>query len=93
MAWVQLSNRRVVPFFDGAQVDVTQGFAVQNQLARLEARQVNRQHYQKETGNKVNYQGIGSSGGVKQIIANTVDFGASDKEVPEPSARRTTAMF
>ncbi|KAA8995165.1 phosphate ABC transporter substrate-binding protein PstS [Affinibrenneria salicis] len=34
--------------------------------------------YQKETGTKVNYQGIGSSGGVKQIIANTVDFGASD---------------
>lgn len=34
--------------------------------------------YQKSTGNKVNYQGIGSSGGVKQIIANTVDFGASD---------------
>lgn len=34
--------------------------------------------YQKETGSKVNYQGIGSSGGVKQIIANTVDFGASD---------------
>ncbi len=34
--------------------------------------------YRKETGNKVNYQGIGSSGGVKQIIANTVDFGASD---------------
>ncbi|MDI8752122.1 extracellular solute-binding protein, partial [Salmonella enterica subsp. enterica serovar Montevideo] len=33
---------------------------------------------QKETGNKVNYQGIGSSGGVKQITANTVDFGASD---------------
>jgi len=34
--------------------------------------------YEKSTGNKVNYQGIGSSGGVKQIIANTVDFGASD---------------
>jgi len=34
--------------------------------------------YQKSTGSKVNYQGIGSSGGVKQIIANTVDFGASD---------------
>lgn len=28
--------------------------------------------YQKETGNKVNYQDIGSSGGCKQIIANTV---------------------
>ena len=34
--------------------------------------------YNKETGNKINYQGIGSSGGVKQITANTVDFGASD---------------
>jgi phosphate transport system substrate-binding protein len=27
---------------------------------------------------KVNYQGIGSSGGIKQTIAGTVDFGASD---------------
>ncbi len=26
--------------------------------------------YQKETGNKINYQGIGSSGGVKQIVTN-----------------------
>ncbi|RKS87636.1 phosphate ABC transporter substrate-binding protein (PhoT family) [Orbus hercynius] len=34
--------------------------------------------YYKETGVKVNYQAIGSSGGVKQINANTVDFGASD---------------
>jgi phosphate transport system substrate-binding protein len=29
-------------------------------------------------GIKVNYQGIGSGGGVKQTIAGTVDFGASD---------------
>lgn len=35
--------------------------------------------YQKATGNKINYQSIGSSGGIKQIIAKTVDFGASDK--------------
>ncbi|MBY4896245.1 phosphate ABC transporter substrate-binding protein PstS [Cupriavidus sp. AU9028] len=34
--------------------------------------------YQKATGNKVNYQSIGSSGGLKQINAKTVDFGASD---------------
>lgn len=34
--------------------------------------------YQKATGNKINYQSIGSSGGIKQIIAKTVDFGASD---------------
>ena len=34
--------------------------------------------YQKATGNKINYQSIGSSGGLKQIRAKTVDFGASD---------------
>lgn len=34
--------------------------------------------YKTATGNRVNYQSIGSSGGVKQIQAKTVDFGASD---------------
>ncbi|NRO98453.1 phosphate ABC transporter substrate-binding protein PstS [Paraburkholderia sp. NMBU_R16] len=34
--------------------------------------------YQKSGGAKVNYQGIGSSGGIKQIIAKTVDFAGSD---------------
>lgn len=34
--------------------------------------------YQKATGNKVNYQSIGSGGGIKQIMAKTIDFGASD---------------
>ncbi|SCC48888.1 phosphate ABC transporter substrate-binding protein PstS [Kosakonia oryziphila] len=34
--------------------------------------------YQKQVGSQVNYQGIGSAGGIKQIIAKTVDFGASD---------------
>ena len=34
--------------------------------------------YQAATGNKVNYQAIGSSGGVKQIKARTVDFGGTD---------------
>jgi phosphate transport system substrate-binding protein len=38
--------------------------------------------YQQATGNKVNYQGIGSSGGVKQIKAKTVDFAGSDAPVP-----------
>ncbi|WP_409420847.1 phosphate ABC transporter substrate-binding protein PstS [Pseudaeromonas sp. ZJS20] len=36
------------------------------------------EEYNKETGIKLNYQAIGSGGGIKQIIANTVDFGASD---------------
>ena len=34
--------------------------------------------FQKSGGGKVNYQGIGSSGGIKQIIAKTVDFAGSD---------------
>jgi len=34
--------------------------------------------YQKATSNKINYQSIGSGAGIKQIIAKTVDFGASD---------------
>lgn len=34
--------------------------------------------YHQATGGQVNYQSIGSSGGIKQIIADTVDFGASD---------------
>jgi len=34
--------------------------------------------YNKETGVKLNYQAIGSGGGIKQIKARTVDFGASD---------------
>jgi phosphate transport system substrate-binding protein len=35
--------------------------------------------YKKETGNGLNYQSIGSGGGIKQIEANTVTFGATDK--------------
>lgn len=34
--------------------------------------------YAQETQNKVNYQSIGSSGGVAQVKAKTVDFGATD---------------
>lgn len=36
------------------------------------------QAYSEATGIKMNYQSIGSGGGIKQIKANTVDFGASD---------------
>lgn len=34
--------------------------------------------YNAATGGQVNYQSIGSSGGIKQIQSKTVDFGASD---------------
>ncbi len=35
--------------------------------------------YQKETKNRVNYQSIGSGGGIKQVSKRVVSFGASDK--------------
>ncbi|HXR62323.1 MAG TPA: phosphate ABC transporter substrate-binding protein PstS [Rudaea sp.] len=35
--------------------------------------------FSEKTGNKINYQSIGSGGGIAQIKAATVDFGASDK--------------
>lgn len=34
--------------------------------------------YNKTTGLKVNYQSIGSGGGIQQLTSKTVDFGASD---------------
>jgi len=34
--------------------------------------------YHNETGIKVNYQGIGSGGGIRQLQAKTVDFGGTD---------------
>jgi phosphate transport system substrate-binding protein len=34
--------------------------------------------YQKATQNRVNYQSIGSGGGIKQVKEGTVDFGATD---------------
>jgi phosphate transport system substrate-binding protein len=38
--------------------------------------------YKKATGNSLNYQSIGSGGGIKQIKARTVTFGASDAPLP-----------
>lgn len=48
--------------------------------------------YNTATGTQVNYQGIGSSGGVKQIIAKTVDFGASDAPMKEEDLQ-TNGLF
>jgi phosphate transport system substrate-binding protein len=39
--------------------------------------------YKKETGVGLNYQSIGSGGGIKQIEAKTVTFGASDKPLDQ----------
>lgn len=39
--------------------------------------------YNQKTGNTINYQSIGSGGGIKQIKARTVDFGATDAPLQE----------
>ena len=50
--------------------------------------------YYKATGNKINYQSIGSGGGIAQIKAATVDFGASDAPLkPDDLAKYGLAQF
>jgi len=50
--------------------------------------------YNKITGMKLNYQSIGSGGGIKQISERTVDFGASDKPLkPEELAKDNLLQF
>ncbi len=43
--------------------------------------------YNELKGVRVNYQGIGSSGGIRQIKAKTVDFGGSDAPLTGPELR------
>jgi len=50
--------------------------------------------YAKATNKKVNYQSIGSGGGIAQIKAATVDFGSSDAPLkPEELAKYGLAQF
>jgi len=50
--------------------------------------------YKAKTGTSMNYQSIGSGGGIKQITARTVDFGASDMPLkPEDLAKSGLVQF
>jgi phosphate transport system substrate-binding protein len=40
------------------------------------------------TGNRVNYQSVGSGAGVRQFIAGTVDFGATDEPISSKEAAK-----
>jgi phosphate transport system substrate-binding protein len=44
--------------------------------------------YKKETGVGMNYQSIGSGGGIKQILAKTVTFGATDAPLTGPELEK-----
>src|SRR3954471_22345293 len=43
--------------------------------------------YQKETGVRINYQSIGSGGGIRQYTAGTIDFGASDAPMTDEQVK------
>jgi phosphate transport system substrate-binding protein len=50
--------------------------------------------YATQTGTKVNYQSIGSGGGVSQVKAGTVDFGATDQPLAaDELAKSKLAQF
>ncbi len=48
--------------------------------------------YAAKTGNQVNYQSIGSGGGIKQIQKRTVDFGASDKPLSPDELKKDNLL-
>ncbi|MDY7031451.1 MAG: phosphate ABC transporter substrate-binding protein PstS [Thermodesulfobacteriota bacterium] len=48
--------------------------------------------YHKVTGTKLNYQSIGSGGGVRQIVNRTVDFGASDAPLQSHELRKNKLL-
>ena len=48
--------------------------------------------YKIKTGTGMNYQSIGSGGGIKQIQAKTVDFGASDKPLTPEELNKSGLM-
>jgi phosphate transport system substrate-binding protein len=50
--------------------------------------------YKAKSGVGLNYQSIGSGGGIKQILAKTVDFGATDSPMtPEDQAKNGLTQF
>ncbi len=48
--------------------------------------------YKTQSGTSMNYQSIGSGGGIKQIIAKTVDFGASDMPMTPEDLKKNGLM-
>jgi len=48
--------------------------------------------YRKDMASDLNYQSIGSGGGIKQITAKTVTFGATDMPLKRKTWRRTASF-
>jgi phosphate transport system substrate-binding protein len=48
--------------------------------------------YNKATGNRINYQSVGSGAGIRQIRGKTVDFGASDAPLTDDELKKDGLM-
>jgi phosphate transport system substrate-binding protein len=48
--------------------------------------------YNKATGNRINYQSVGSGAGLRQIRGKTVDFGASDMPLTDDELKKDGLM-
>jgi phosphate transport system substrate-binding protein len=48
--------------------------------------------FAKKTGTQINYQSIGSGGGIKQMTEGTVDFGASDRPMTDEELGKAKAF-
>lgn len=51
------------------------------------------QDYGAVTGNRINYQSVGSGAGIRQFIAGTVDFAASDEPIKAKEAAKVKRGF
>jgi phosphate ABC transporter phosphate-binding protein len=51
------------------------------------------EEYEKLEGVTINYQSIGSGGGIRQIIARTVDFGASDAPMKPEELKKAPGIL
>ncbi|GAC1420293.1 MAG: phosphate ABC transporter substrate-binding protein PstS [Actinomycetota bacterium] len=51
------------------------------------------EEYQKKANVKINYQAIGSGGGIQQITAKTVDFGASDAPMKDEELAKAAGIL
>jgi phosphate transport system substrate-binding protein len=49
--------------------------------------------YAAATGNRVNYQSVGSGAGIKQFVAGTVDFAATDEPIKAKDAKKVTRGY
>src|SRR5258708_15794548 len=51
------------------------------------------QYHQAHSNVQINYQSIGSGGGIRQLLDKTVDFGASDGPMTDEQLKKHTCRY